>query len=483
MKQFKKSIIVAAMISTSAHAGVESDMADMFNSMGAVTSYTESGAYRSQAANMYTGGGFSAKWGNKTISPFQIQLPSVKGGCGGIDFFSGAFSFANKEQFVQFVRNLGNNAVGVAFDIALSTLDPLIQDKISSIRDLVNRVNGMGLNSCESAQHLVGGLAGMIGEGIKNQCEAKATSSGSAADGAEAKWICSDTSKMISQQLTARSDAINKKGNPNSVSFTGGNTTLYALSKYGISDEEKTWLLSILGTAIVKEPKTGDTANLVEPEFIAPTIMGVEDITRTLGVQGAAKIDITLLECAPASGGSPTTDYLRATSCKPVKKQYTSLKTLVKTRVDALKQGIKAGNNSQAASQGVLSMIQNSEFPLLKMALLDVSTGNDALTDKAINAITYGLAERYLTNLVQAGSEVLGRYPNRDEIERKAMESALKNISVALEGIRSDKQAAYSKLNVESNFSNYIQTVNAQFKAVQPNLGKAVAFSQVLLGK
>lgn len=156
---------------------------------------------------------------------------------------------------------------------------------------------------------------------------------------------------------------------------------------------------------------------------------------------------------------------------------------MVKTRVDALKQGIKAGNNSQAASQGVLSMIQNSEFPLLKMALLDVSTGNDALTDKAINAITYGLAERYLTNLVQAGSEVLGRYPNRDEIERKAMESALKNISVALEGIRSDKQAAYSKLNVESNFSNYIQTVNAQFKAVQPNLGKAVAFSQVLLGK
>ena len=62
MKQFKKSIIVAAMISTSAHAGVESDMADMFNSMGAVTSYTESGAYRSQAANMYTGGGFSAKF-------------------------------------------------------------------------------------------------------------------------------------------------------------------------------------------------------------------------------------------------------------------------------------------------------------------------------------------------------------------------------------------------------------------------------------
>ena len=51
-----------------------------------------------------------------------------------------AFSFANKEQFIAFTRNLGNQAAGVAFDLALKALDPMIQDVNRCIRDMVNRI-------------------------------------------------------------------------------------------------------------------------------------------------------------------------------------------------------------------------------------------------------------------------------------------------------------------------------------------------------
>ena len=120
-------VIAASLVAWSpVQASVESDMANMFNSMGANATYTTGGAYHSQSANVYVGGGMSARWGNKSLYPVEIQLPTVNSGCGGIDFFSGAFGFANKEQFVEFVRNLGNNAAGVAFDIALDSLDPLI---------------------------------------------------------------------------------------------------------------------------------------------------------------------------------------------------------------------------------------------------------------------------------------------------------------------------------------------------------------------
>ncbi|EMS6179619.1 conjugal transfer protein TraH, partial [Neisseria gonorrhoeae] len=122
-------------------AGIEKNMADMFNSMGAEANYTEAGAFHGQSGSLYTGGGMSVRFPVSDISLGNIQLPSISAGCGGIDFFAGSFSFVNKEQFIQFTRNLGNNAAGVAFDLALKALDPMIQDAIGGIRDLVNYVN------------------------------------------------------------------------------------------------------------------------------------------------------------------------------------------------------------------------------------------------------------------------------------------------------------------------------------------------------
>ena len=71
------------------HAGIESDMANMFNSMGAATNYTEAGAFHGQSGSLYTGGSFSARTPVSNLSLGNIQLPSVNAGCGGIDIFGG----------------------------------------------------------------------------------------------------------------------------------------------------------------------------------------------------------------------------------------------------------------------------------------------------------------------------------------------------------------------------------------------------------
>ena len=113
----------------------------LFNSMGAEANYSEAGAFHGQSGSLYTGGGLNVRNPVSDVSLANIQLPSISAGCGGIDFFAGSFSFVNKEQFIQFTRNLGNNAAGVAFDLALKALDPMIQDAIGGIRDIVNYVN------------------------------------------------------------------------------------------------------------------------------------------------------------------------------------------------------------------------------------------------------------------------------------------------------------------------------------------------------
>lgn len=239
-----------------AQADVNSDMADMFNNMGAQTNYTSAGSYKTQAANVYVGGGFTTKFGNKSLYPVNIQMPSVSAGCGGIDFFSGAFSFANKEQFIEFTRNLGNNAAGVAFEIGLDALDPLIGGAISKIRDVVNFINQNGLNSCQAAKALVGGMAGKLGESIGKECELTANNDGTVQDNAEARWYCKSKGRLLNQRTKKLKESLGdyynqaptwftgadgtqvqaSKGtghvNKTTLAMTGGNTTLMALNKF-----------------------------------------------------------------------------------------------------------------------------------------------------------------------------------------------------------------------------------------------------------
>jgi conjugative transfer pilus assembly protein TraH len=112
-------VTIATAPALAAPADLNAEMQAMFNDLGALGNVTAPGAFRGQAMNLYTGGSLMMRSPAKNYSLADVQLPSLRAGCGGIDLFGGSFSFINKQQFVSLLQNIGANAVGYAFKLAL----------------------------------------------------------------------------------------------------------------------------------------------------------------------------------------------------------------------------------------------------------------------------------------------------------------------------------------------------------------------------
>ena len=87
--------LAAALLSTSpVHAGF---LQDFYEDAGGQTSYTSAGLYASASMDTVTGGRYVLKAKREDFQPFYLQAPHLKAGCGGIDFFLGAFSIPSKD--------------------------------------------------------------------------------------------------------------------------------------------------------------------------------------------------------------------------------------------------------------------------------------------------------------------------------------------------------------------------------------------------
>lgn len=181
-------LIVATPLS---HADVASDMESFYANLGGSASYSAAAAFQGQSAGYVTLGGFNARTPIRTISPISIQLPSPRAGCGGIDAYLGGFSYINKDQLVSMIKSIGSSSVGYALKLAIATISPTIDAKLSEFQSYVQTINDFNINSCEAAQKLVNASV----SGAKNAfCWTSAQHSGKAVDFADARQKCSDQS-------------------------------------------------------------------------------------------------------------------------------------------------------------------------------------------------------------------------------------------------------------------------------------------------
>ncbi len=123
---------------------------------GAAVNTTGPTAFQGQASGHWTLGNLYLRAPVRSEQIASVSLPSFRAGCGGIDAFAGAFSFINSDQLVAFARAVAQNAVGFAFELALETISPVIAETMAKLRALAQWVNSQNLNSCETAQALVG---------------------------------------------------------------------------------------------------------------------------------------------------------------------------------------------------------------------------------------------------------------------------------------------------------------------------------------
>ena len=255
-------ILLAAI--TPSHADVLSEMNDFWR--GAAVNTTGPTAFDGQASGHWTLGNLYLRAPVRSESIATVNLPNFRAGCGGIDAFAGAFSFIDSDQLIAFGRAVAQNAAGFAFELALKTISPVIAETMSKLRALAQWVNNQNLNSCETAQALVGAAWSRNDRASAAICAAIGTSQGIFSDYAAARHGCGSEGKRNST-LAAASGPIEEQV-PVNVNYAW--KAVRASSFLSADTQLAEFAMSVSGTVIATAPVSdadlsGPRVRILEP--------------------------------------------------------------------------------------------------------------------------------------------------------------------------------------------------------------------------
>ena len=250
-------VVIAAFLfaAAPARADVLSEMNRFWQ--GAAVNMTGPTAFNGQASGHWTLGNLYLRAPVRSEQVATVSLPSFRAGCGGIDAFAGAFSFINSDQLIAFGRAVAQNAAGFAFELALETISPVIAETMAKLRALAQWVNSQNLNSCETAQALVGALWSKNDRASSAICAAIGTSQGIFSDYAAAKHGCGADGKRNSTLASASGPMADQV--PVNVNYAW--KAIRASSFLSGDAQLAEFAMAVTGTLIVTAPTSdGDTS-------------------------------------------------------------------------------------------------------------------------------------------------------------------------------------------------------------------------------
>ena len=263
---FRAAVLATAMMTAAApaRADVLSEMESFWR--GAAVNTTGPTAFDGQASGHWTLGNLYLRAPVRSETIATVNLPNFRAGCGGIDAFAGAFSFIDSDQLIAFARAVAQNAAGFAFELALETISPVIAETMAKLRALAQWVNSQNLNSCETAQALVGAAWSKNDRASASICAAIGTSQGIFSDYAAAKHGCGADGRRNST-LAAASGAMEEQV-PVNVNYAW--KAVRASSFLSADPQLAEFAMSVTGTVIVTGPvsdadTSGPRVRILEP--------------------------------------------------------------------------------------------------------------------------------------------------------------------------------------------------------------------------
>ena len=185
-------IAMSAMLVVPAHADVESTMKSFFSKSGAASNVNGPAAFQGQSAGYYSGGSLWARFPTENVRPFNLQLPSARGGCGGIDLFAGSFSFINTDQIVATMKAVANNAIGYAFQLAIDSISAEIGGVMKDMSQRIQQLNQFNMNSCQMAQQALANIVPWTDGASQRICQDLGKQTGKFRDEAWARHNCAN---------------------------------------------------------------------------------------------------------------------------------------------------------------------------------------------------------------------------------------------------------------------------------------------------
>ena len=237
-----------------AYGQVSESMDDFWDEIGVAANITGPSAFRGQQAGYYTLGNIYLRVPQETLRPVTVQLPSFRAGCGGIDIYSGGFSYVNSSQLVSFMKSVANNASAFAFQVALETISPVISEKIGELQSVSQRINQFAMNSCEMGQATVASVWPQSDRASQIICATSAARRGLYSDWVAARHGCGSEGKRTS--ILSGANTEEKAALPQNI-----NIAWDALKRHPVISKDREFmqfLMTLSGTEILRTGKNDD---------------------------------------------------------------------------------------------------------------------------------------------------------------------------------------------------------------------------------
>lgn len=447
----------------SAMAGVNSDLNSYFDDLGFQTNVTNPSAYNGQTAGYYSGGSVFTRDAVRDVQIAQIDLPSYRAGCGGIDMFTGGFSFVNSDQLVAASKNIMNNAAGYAFNLTMETATPEIANTMKYIQDVANKVNQASMNSCETAAGLVGSVWPKTQQAQKDVCASIGTGQGIFDDWASARQGCGAGGQASSTMAGAN-------GAFKNLVLDNGNLAWKAIQQNSFlqSDTELAQLfLSLSGSVILRKNGTNDDAT--NTFTLLPSLADNDSLLK--GLLHGGQVSLYKCDTTDSDGClNPTVTSLTISDSSSLQGQVNALLNDMVSKI----------YTDEKLTSAEIGLLQSTRIPVYKMlnvqsafyqdkSILDVSEYSDVIaTDILIQYLTESL------NVVKVSGGTL-QYPP------EVMKQFEDGIDKARAHVQAIQKTAYSQIAMSNQLIQQTQTIEQMLAGqLSTQLGNTLSWAKGL---
>ena len=370
-------LVAYPLVTSAARADVAGAMDGYFNDMGAAANVTGPSAFQGQSAGYYSAGNIWTRFPQKNVNLANLQLPSVKAGCGGIDLFAGSFSFINSAQLIALLKSIANNAVGFAFKLAIDTVCPECSKVMEEMKQAAQLMNNQSINSCQMAAGLVGSVWPKSDMADKEICQQFGNSTGVFSDMAASMAGCGNGGSRTTTNAAAASDPAFKDVTPG----VSRNYTWHMLKKSeffapggNLDRELAEYVMTIVGTIIYvpakDAPATPGVYNPIEGDVSSALVTALLDGT---AISGPVKI----WTCDPSEPDdvcvNPTLTPLTVDATKAIRAR-------VKVLIDGMAASM-ATDTPLTAPQ--IALLQVASLPLYKILSVQAAAGRGAAIESS----------------------------------------------------------------------------------------------------
>ena len=393
-KKNKVGLSLAFLASVSAQAGnMDAEAEAWYNAR--YSNVTDPQVVEAQAARYYTLGGISTRT-NITQMPslVNIQTPKLSAGCGGIDFYAGGFSAINKDEFVNNLRAIGQNAQSLAYMMAIQVVSPQLSEVMEKVQSWADKAKALNIDSCEAATQLVGGALNVMGASDANCTVKRMDENGE--DWTTANYACKNEGKKRETESS---------GDANKITFVKGNVAWYTLMSdpfFATNLDMATIVMNITGTLIVAQAAGSADAG-INTLAIPPALeLGIEKerfkhIYDTLLKGNSNTGTYNVYTCnAPIADKTGCTTV--STTPVPVSTPFTGLHERIETLVNGIIANIRT-DSPLTADQAAL--VSNIEIPIYRyLTVLSASHNVTGTSENLANSYTELIAQNILNQSI-----------------------------------------------------------------------------------